>query len=133
MGDRGNIIIGTPDKPEIYLYTHWSGTELPLILQRALAKRWRWDDDAYLTRIIFCEMVGDDVGTEAGYGISTRMCDNEHPLLFVDVDAKRVHVGSGGTAYTMIDRRSWTFEEYIALPMDEKRPWRALGKGGEEE
>jgi hypothetical protein len=83
MGDRANIAIQQHDESFVYLYGHWSGSEMPLVLQRALQKHWRWDDPAYLTRVIFCELVKGDEGGGTGFGISTGICDNEYPILAV--------------------------------------------------
>jgi hypothetical protein len=66
MGDRGQVKIG-----KVYLYTHWGAYNLINALQIAIGKKWRWGDEEYLTRIIFEEMVGDEKGTETGFGIGT--------------------------------------------------------------
>lgn len=103
MGDRANIHTHTREDTGIYLYTHWGGFELPGTLKAALKRRQRWDDDAYLNRIIFCEMVKNHVGEETGFGISTYMPDNQYPIIEVMVDSQVIQIGA----------RSWTFEEYI--------------------
>lgn len=122
MGDRGNIVVKQQDGGEVYLYTHWGGTGLANDLQIALAKRWRWNDPAYLTRIIFDVMTTGDHGEETGYGISTSPPDNEHPYLLVDTGEQKV-------AFTHDVKRDWasgnaggtvyTFEEYIAVDPDD--------------
>ena len=66
MGDRGNVKVDG-----VYLYTHDMGTSLPFVVKRALRKQWRWDDSAYLARIIFCEMIKGREQDEFGFGIST--------------------------------------------------------------
>lgn len=91
MGDRANVKVVDGDST-VFLYTHWSGTELPGILKTALARKVRWDDGAYLTRIIFQEMVGDDTG-ESGYGISSTVGDGEDRVLIVDVGTQTVEWG----------------------------------------
>lgn len=78
--------------PPLYLYTHWGGYELPEVLAAAIGKRWRWDDGAYLTRIIFCEMVQGHEKEETGFGISTYAPDNEYPWLVVDVARQVVRI-----------------------------------------
>lgn len=90
MGDRANIFFVDTNESEggtlrgIYLYTHWSGSVLPLILQSALRRgKGRWGDSQYLARIIFSEMIQEDVLTETGYGISTYIGDNEHSVIRV--------------------------------------------------
>ena len=93
MGDRGNIVLryNSDKEPlDIYLYTHYDGSEIGTIVQRALAKRWRWDDDAYLGRIIFDELIGKSQGKESGYGIGPKPCDNEHDFIVVDFDKQQI-------------------------------------------
>ena len=92
MGDRGQVKI-IMDGKELYIYSHWGGTEMLEKVQDALAKRWRWGDGEYLTRIIYDEIVGEaGFGTETGYGIGFNMHgDIEHPLTVVDMDKQTVH------------------------------------------
>lgn len=91
MGDRANIYVSDSYvKGGVYLYSHWDGDGLRTILKTSLAKKWRWDDCAYLTRIIFCEMVKSDINGETGYGISLGLCDNEYPILIVDCEKQIV-------------------------------------------
>lgn len=104
MGDRANVQINYLHGPPVYLYTHWGGYTLPLVVQRALAKGWRWDDDAYLARIIFDEMTHGEHGLETGFGISTYIPDNEHDIIEIYTEpVPKVVIGS----------QEWTFDEYI--------------------
>lgn len=93
MGDRGNIVIDYGKGKKIYFYTHWKGSDIRAILYRALARKQRWDDPAYLARIIFSELIRGDEGGETGYGIAPYEIDNEHPLLIVDTVNRRVKEG----------------------------------------
>jgi hypothetical protein len=114
MGDRANVAVVQDDgKALVYLYTHWGGSELAADVQKALAKNWRWDDGAYLTRIIFDTMTDGSHGQETGFGIATSRCDNEHSIIVVDPSKQRV-------GFAFEDKEpacyvSWTFKEYIAL------------------
>lgn len=88
MGDRRNVLIRDDDGPNLFLYTHWGGTNLPEVVARALDRgRPRWEDAPYLTRIIFSEMIQGDVLGELGYGISTSPPGGNHPHIVIDVDA----------------------------------------------
>jgi hypothetical protein len=88
----------------LYFYTHWDGEKLPQILKAALIRgNYRWDDDPYLARIIFCEMIKNDVMGETGFGISTYECDNNHENLIVNVDHQTVQWQD----------HTWSFAEYI--------------------
>lgn len=124
MGDRANVVIDEEQGGTIYLYTHWGGSELPATLQTALKKRWRWDDEPYLARLIFQEMTRGSENNETGFGISTTPQDNEHPYLRVSVKAQTVTVDYGPVRqHTNHPNRVIPFEEYIKIPDIE---WDAL-------
>lgn len=127
MGDRANIVV--IDEPKdadlegkreaVFLYSHWAGSEMEDILAAGLAKgRERWDDAPYLARILFQQMIDGDTGI-TGYGISTTLMDNEHPLLVVDV-ARQVVVTYPEEAYKdcgfrkLRGYRGRPFEKYAA-------------------
>ena len=130
MGDRANIVVrqvnyaaSTPTqkvKQDIFLYTHWSRSELPDILQSALKRgEPRWRDDAYLARIIFCEMVQGCVMEGTGFGIGVSQPDNSYPWLVVDPDEQTVTVDAkcgGEQPKSVLAHGKFTFAEYVALP-----------------
>src|SRR3972149_6970508 len=94
MGDRGNIVIrseqGT-NQGDVWLYTHYRGSDMKTIIQEVLARFSHWEDAEYLARMIFCHLVGiEGLCGDMGYGIGTRMCDNEHGILVVDVPNRKV-------------------------------------------
>lgn len=127
MGDRGNIVVKQGrDNPPVWLYTHWSGCDMPLLLQNALKRKQRWDDNSYLTRIIFCALIQGDTEGETGYGISTIENDNEHHYLVVDPDEGTVAVIEYHYARESKEPLSgkvlarWTMTEYIELPITKK-------------
>ena len=83
MGDRAQVKImdGYDPKRAVFLYTHWGGTELLMVIHTAIKKGWRWNDGCYFTRHIFNEMQGED-RDETGFGIDTaEHGDIEHPLI----------------------------------------------------
>lgn len=137
MGDRANICIEYKQdkkKPKhIFFYGHWSGEEMPSILQRAIAKRWRWDDESYLARIIFCELVKGHEKDETGFGIAPFMPDNEHPCLVVDTAKKQVRIHEVNEDPKTYARTLgatfaiWTFDEFAAL---DKPTWETVKAGG---
>ena len=78
MGDQCQILIQDRDS-KVFLYSHWDGYKIDLILKNALIRgESRWDDPPYLTRIIFCEMIRGDVMGVIGYGISS--VDQDGPI-----------------------------------------------------
>jgi hypothetical protein len=89
MGDRGQVNVKRGGQ-QVFLYTHWSGSDLPDTLRRALARRQRWDDAPYLARIIFSEMVKGQEAEETGFGIWAISQDTFARVLVVDVDAQTV-------------------------------------------
>lgn len=91
MGDRANVYIHEGDTPGVYLYAHWTGSDLPGDVKDALSLQERWDDMPYLTRIVFCHMIGTDRGT-TGYGIDTQVGDGADRVVDIDVSAQTVNV-----------------------------------------
>jgi len=88
MGDRGNIIVKDGEST-VYLYTHWSGSNLPESIQASLKRgKDRWTDGQYLARILFDDMVQGDRGL-TGYGISSVIGDGGTDIE-VNVDAQTV-------------------------------------------
>jgi len=120
MGDRGNIVVNMDrphDNEEVYLYTHWGGSELKKMLASALARgRSRWDDPGYLARIIFCDMIlglGEDgIHSVTGLGITTYLTDNDHPILRVDCELRLVEQED---AEQLAIEESWTFDDFVNL------------------
>ena len=91
MGDRANVYIHQDDEPGVYLYTHWTGTELPQTVRASLISprgQARIDDIAYLTRIIFEDMLDGSFGTETGYGIATYAPDGDDRIVDINVSYK---------------------------------------------
>lgn len=122
MGDRANVFVRETRKEDVlgvYLYTHWAGDALAQTVHDSLAKKWRWDDGPYLTRIIFDQMTEKDHGGESGYGISATIGDNGHKIIVVDPDQQRIGFCKEGTEKTPNLELQWTFEEYLALPAEE--------------
>ena len=95
MGDRSNIVIQDSYNGEVlgrvYLYGHWMG---PGAIDCALhgLRSGRSTDAAYLARIIFSDMIRDDIDGETGYGITATMTDNEYPVIVIDAGAERVWI-----------------------------------------
>jgi hypothetical protein len=71
MGDRGQVqIISSEDKPDLFFYTHWGASDLEHVVVNAIVRgASRVSDEEYFNRIIFSEMIKDDVLSETGYGI----------------------------------------------------------------
>jgi hypothetical protein len=93
MGMRRNIELNYGRQyGKIYLYTHWGAEGLEKALAHALDRgRLRWNDDAYLARVIFTDMtqgIGDEL-TE--YGLAPWECDPEFPTLTVDFGESTVN------------------------------------------
>jgi hypothetical protein len=105
MGDRANIKIIEENNGQLYFYTHWYGEDLPKILAKALDRgRDRWGDESYLSRIIFSEMIKNDVEDNTGFGISTYRGDYEYSDLVVDM---------GNLTVSTRKDESLTFDEFV--------------------
>jgi len=91
MGDRTNTVFRMADGSDVVLYQHWGGFEMMANLAAAVdAARPRWHDEAYATRIIISNLIGDDWNQEYGYGICTRIMDNEHSIPVIDFSDQTV-------------------------------------------
>jgi hypothetical protein len=92
MGMRRNIALDYGVSGKIYLYTHWGAAALENTLRDALRRgRTRWDDPPYLARIIFSEMIQDEVLDTIGYGIAPYVMDDEFPTIEVDLRKRTVN------------------------------------------
>ena len=111
MGDRAQVKVLNPysEGDDIYLYTHWNGHCIEDTVRRALARKQRWNDFEYLTRIIFCTMVRHDINGDTGYGIGTEEHGDIERLITVDVRNSAV------TVEHLWDkvRKDYSFEEFI--------------------
>jgi hypothetical protein len=120
MGDRGNIAILT-GTGQVWFYTHWRGSELTSIVKQALSRKERWDDSPYLARILWDSCVPSDRhGGDTGFGIDSRIGDNEHPIVCVDVPKQRVftileeQLSKGKIPESFEPSESKSFTEFIA-------------------
>lgn len=114
MGDRSQIAIKEyGEKAKVFLYGHWMGDPRP-ILQEALKKNQRWDDNEYLARIIFDVMTEGMHGEETGFGIGTRKHgDIEHPIPVLDCEKQTITWIKG--EYSDEIPEKCTFEEFCGL------------------
>lgn len=113
MGDRANIVIESDTDmfpSPVYFYTHWSGYSIKASLKKALIKgRERWDDPQYLARVIFQTLIGKD-NDVIGFGISTKIGDNDRPLITVSMKERKVR--QRGQSLESQPTQEWTFEEF---------------------
>lgn len=126
MGDRGNIAIIQSNNDQVWLYSHWGGSELPERLKAGLtAGKGRWTDESYLAKIIIGHAVPADNWTEeTGYGISCRLQDIEHDIMVVNIPQQRLHRITEASLknykvppnFAPDPKQSWTFQEFCDLP-----------------
>lgn len=98
MGDRSNIVVVDHKGDRVWLYGHWMGEDSINVVRDVLGRHARWDDPAYLARMLFNKMTEGDEQGETGYGIATYMCDNEHPVIVLDTRDQTV---------TLEDSKTW--------------------------
>lgn len=91
MGNRGNVEVKFKDAGSIFFYTHWTGSELNEVVANALIRgKERWDDDSYLARIVFCEMIKGHERELTGFGIAPFECEEGSPKVIIDTDFRLV-------------------------------------------
>ena len=89
MGDRNNVKITYSTGDAVYLYTHWGGSELKGIVERAMSSTGRLSDESYFARVVFCAMLGDNLQDwrgETGFGIAPYAPDQDYGNKMVHVD-----------------------------------------------
>ncbi len=91
MGERAQVKVVSQyaDNP-VYLYTHYDGSNLINIVKKSIIKQKRWNDSEYLARIIFCEMIKEDIEGSTGFGIGTSEHGDIEYLDIVDIPNQRV-------------------------------------------
>ena len=115
MGDRGNVNVVSGEKNSVWLYTHFDGSELEETVRAALLRgKDRWDDAQYLARIIFCEMIKDDVEGLTGYGITSIEWDGGKTV--------KVNVANQTVTYICYEKEQYTksFENFV-VPEDSEK------------
>ena len=70
MGDRA--VFGFKSEGHtLFLYSHWGGDEQLATMQEVIRKAEpRWGDPDYATRIAVSHIIGEQWGSETGYGLS---------------------------------------------------------------
>lgn len=102
--------LGTPatinlecNEGTIHIYQHWDGYDIAKTVANALDRgRSRWDDDEYLNRIIFSEVIKDDIDGETGYGLGIGHYSESYQ---VDI--------SHGNQRVAYDGEEYSFEEFV--------------------
>lgn len=102
MGDRGQVKVLPAHENEyedpVFLYTHGRAHELADKVREAVARgSSRWSDYEYLARVIFCEMVRDDLEGTTNYGIGTHEHGDVWRVVEVDCAEEEVRVIDHGT------------------------------------
>jgi len=110
MGDRAHVKVIDGTNPPLYLYTHWGASTIVNDVHEVLKVRKRWDDPAYLSRMIFDRMKKDSVDSVLGFGISTYEPDG---WIAVTVDTDN-HVVSFATEDTEVKN---SFERFVSDPL----------------
>ena len=108
MGMRRNVALVYEDDNTIYLYTHWQAEYVKQIIKDALKRgSERWDDDSYLARIIFCEMVRHDIAGTTGYGLAPYEILPDFPNVTIDLHKQTVD----GVPFTEFVRGDYSIKQ----------------------
>jgi hypothetical protein len=108
------------DGSDIVLYQHWGGENMLAHLAAALdAAQGRWNDESYCTRIMISNLVGDKWTNETGYGLNTKIMDNEHSIPVIDFSDNTVALyefdfETGYSMYVLKDQKfRMPFGEFV--------------------
>jgi len=114
MGDRGQVEITGMHGSDasIYLYTHWGASELEHTVANALARGTsRWNDDEYLNRIIFSEMIQNELMDETGYGIGLGVHGDVYKLVVVNYSDNTI--GIKQVNYDNVDWNDYNSDDVV--------------------
>lgn len=74
----------------VYFYQHYDGYNLFDTVKKVIARKLRWNDAEYLARMIFSEMIKNDIDGETGYGIGTKQHKDIEYLVTVNCKKREV-------------------------------------------
>lgn len=108
MSTRRNVVIDFGET-SVALYSHWDGDDLPAVVAYALHRgRSRWADPPYLARIIFSEIIRDDVDGLIGYGIEPFVTGTTAYMEANDRYDIFIHPGT-----IAVGDQTYTYEEFV--------------------
>jgi hypothetical protein len=94
MGDRANFGIRQADGNTIFVYGHWAGHQMLAKFAKAINRvvdAGRMGDNAYATRIIISDLIGEDWSQDMRWGITVNtLADNEHKVPVYDLTSDTV-------------------------------------------
>lgn len=128
MGERANVVIQSYNESRTYLYSHWDGEGVLAPAIKGL-KSGRVGDPQYLARIVFENMILEDIGSETGYGISAALADNSYPLLVIDAGVTPTTVHFETEAGQQLTKKIPAPEFVTAV--EEIESWRDRAKQGD--
>ena len=105
MGARAQVLI---EDTGVYLYTHYGSAGLPDLVLEVIRQGWRLNDPEYFARILLEAMVGNETGSETGFGIGvTEHGDLDYPPIKINLELQTVTIPplSGGVRYDFADLR----------------------------
>lgn len=101
MGARINYVFKQDEgMPDLVLYSHWGETEWRNDLYNALKKaepRLNMGDTSYATRIIISQLIGNEWGSETGFGLYLAAVDQDYWDTTVEIDVNKQLVNDSGT------------------------------------
>ena len=113
MGDRAQVAIKSGNE-KVYLYAHWSGTEVyKAAAQAVIDAPDRHNDPEYFARVVFCRMVSkNDLLETTGFGIGLhKHGDTEHPIPIFDCDSGKVRFEKA-SSYDEVPAGDMTFKQF---------------------
>ena len=97
MGDRAMAKVKTT-KGSLFIYTHWSGFDLPKTAKEAVKlARPRWDDEPYATHIIVDQLTKEGRDQETGIGImlddyAEDGYNHDKPSVIIDIPNQTITI-----------------------------------------
>jgi hypothetical protein len=79
----------------VFLYTHEHAKNVIRTVHNVLSRRKYWDDEDYLTSMLFRELVKNEKNSETdGYGIGRELYVNANLILTLDIEKQKLCITS---------------------------------------
>lgn len=79
----------------VFLYTHEKAKDILKTVHSVLSRRDFWEDEDYLSSMLFRELVKDELNTRTtGFGIGTELYINSNLVVTLDIPRKKICITS---------------------------------------
>jgi hypothetical protein len=98
----------------VFLYTHNLAHNLVHVVRNVLEKKMRWNDPDYLARMLFCEMVPEELWySDKGFGIGTEMYVDVKYIISIKTQIFTITLQERSEDDGIFRGTNYTFEDFL--------------------